>query len=187
MGQQDSAFILQLEDLISELTWMKLNVGFAWPQLTTDLAISSHQKSLQFKYTFGACIGPQLKFFPSDTINIVCNRTSGSSSVSFHALWDDLKRLGWKEGSIKGFWGLQTFSLESSKEGASNSCLPVSKHWDLEPVSLWWVDADCEGDMSLRASLILLVERLLSVESSSDTWNKKKQNTMTVPWDTMLD
>lgn len=164
--------------MISELTWIKLNVGFVWPQLTTDLAISSHQKSLQFKYTFGACIGPQLKFFPSGTINIVCSRTSGSSSTSLNALRDDLKRLGQKEGPNEGFWGLQSFSLESSKEGSVNSCLPVSKRW---------VGAVSEGDLSLWASLLLpFSECLLSVESSSDTWNKKLNDYDSL-WDTMLD
>ncbi|TNN33594.1 hypothetical protein EYF80_056240 [Liparis tanakae] len=59
----------------------------------TDLAVSSHQ-SLQFKYTFGACAGPQLKFFPSGTMSNVCNRTAESSSTSCQETPGD----GWRPG-----------------------------------------------------------------------------------------
>lgn len=154
------------------LTWTKLKQGFAWPQLMTDLAVSSHQ-SLQFKYTFGACVGPQLKFFPSGTMSNVCNRTSESSSTCCREIPGDVWRPGWGEASSEGFWRVQTFSLGSSKEWAGNSSLSMSTCWDLEMVSLGGLGAVCEGDVSLWATFLLLFSEgksLLSRISSSNTW-----------------
>lgn len=153
------------------LTWTKLKEGSVWPQLMVDLAISLHQKSLQFKYTFGAFLGPQLKFLPSGTMSNVCSRISGSSSTQCHELWWDTWTSGCEKRSLVGFSGLQAFSL-----GSSGNSSPVSPCCLLHLISLRGLGAVFGGKLSLEASLFLLLwedKSLGSVVSSTDTWKKK--------------
>lgn len=149
-----------------EPTWTKLKVGFFWPQLTVDLAVSSHQNSLQFKKTFGACRVPPLKFLPSGTMSKACRRTSGSSSTGWEDLGGDVRIPGRFVGVFKDFWGVQTFIPGCSEGEVIEASLSVC--WDLWMGSLSGLVAIFEGKISLRATFsVFSVEKLLLYFPSS--------------------
>lgn len=144
-------------------TWTKWNEGLAWPQLMIDCAIASLQKSLQFRYKFGAFMDPQLKFLPSGTMSKVCKRISISPSTWWCDICADVWRSGSNEGSFTGISGLRAFTLDS----AGKTPLPASSRCAVElglgvipAASLDW--------------LFLEDKSLLSVASSRDTWKKIK-------------
>lgn len=149
--------LLDLLRILSVPTWTKWNDGLAWLQLTIERAVASLQKSLQFKYKFGAFMAPQLKFLPSGTISKACNRISLSSSTWCCDASADVWRSGCDEGSFTGMPGLQS------------SPLPSSSRCAVLLVSLLGLDVTPEASL---VWLLLEDKSLLPLVSSMDTWKK---------------
>lgn len=130
--------------------------------------MSSHQNSLQFRYTFGAFVDPQLKFFPSGTMSKVCSRISESCSsccCDSGGVWSS----EWEKASFAGSWRVQTCSLESANDSAGNSSPSLSNCWVLGLVLRWGLRAACVGGLLLLFLFLSEEKFLLSARSSRVT------------------